>query len=176
MNSLQHLIHIGFPKSGSTFLKEWFMKHPAICLKTRDSILGYDNLQNFLDEFKNHKISSYDYLVSSSEEIVLSSPNAGNLRPSFGLPNYNFSEKSNPEPTCNILKKLFPNSKILIITRGYRGAYKSFYKQYIKIGGIKSPQEIYSQIQEQLNIFKKLSKSNNEDQVIKSIINKSFAT
>jgi|GEM_PF-5080405 len=25
-----HLIHIGFPKSGSTFLQEWFRQHPQL--------------------------------------------------------------------------------------------------------------------------------------------------
>lgn len=130
---MQHLIHIGYPKAGSTFLQRWFERHPQ--LRFADGGLG-----GFHDVYSLAQVPerSYRYYVTSSE--TLSSPYTGAGGLSFeeggkrgGLPH---RIKDAQAEVCAVLKTLYPASRILIVTRGFRDIALSGYSRYVSAGGV----------------------------------------
>ena len=126
----RHLIHVGFPKSGSTYLQHWFALHPDLSyepggLAGLDSVYGVARLAAV-----PHK--PYRYRVTSYEGLSAPQANAGwslDYRPD-GLP-----PAARQKHACTILAELFPNATILIVTRGFRSMILSSYSQYLRVGG-----------------------------------------
>lgn len=123
------LIHIGYPKSGSSFLSDWFQNHPSFIFK-EFSITGFKNTGDIIKESITRTETNFKYCVlrdmrfSATEEV----------KELNGIDEYQ-------EKVCKFLHNLYPESKILIVTRGYESALKAFYSQYIKKGGYKHFQE-----------------------------------
>ncbi len=120
------LLHIGYPKAGSSFLGNWFHKHPDIIFQDF-SIGGFYNTQQLMDA----SVSQKDY----SDKIFV-------IRDTkFTTPHSEEYKKFNNIETIQqrialTLYSLFPNAKVLIITRGFESAIKANYSQYVKEGGI----------------------------------------
>ncbi|WP_234567148.1 hypothetical protein [Rhodohalobacter sp. 614A] len=78
------------------------------------------------------------YFVTSSEHFIFPNLNADGPvvegMPKKGFPNFT-DIKLAQKKVCLTLKELFPNGKILIITRGFRGVLLSGYSQFIRMGG-----------------------------------------
>jgi hypothetical protein len=124
------LIHIGFPKSGSTFLQKYFSQH---------SELHYD--QTFFKEYrKSGKLPvDLDELSRSCNHLILSEEQlsvwGGGIKintTSFG----DFGIKKHQEDIAKQLCVSFPKAKILIVVRGFDTLFHSLYSQYISVGGI----------------------------------------
>lgn len=120
---MQHnLIHIGYRKAASTFLRDWFYFHPALKLHSVDSIakLSYPK-------------EGLQYFVYSEAFLLFK----GNDRPR----NIENLQKFQREK-CKELKQKLNGSKILLITRAPEQCVFSEYSEFIKNGGFKSFNEM----------------------------------
>lgn len=136
-----HLIHIGFPKTGSTFLQEWFSLHPQMHYAP-GAIGGFYNVYEICRLAADPKNSEIKYFVTSNEELSVPSFNTGtNINNSKQNLAELISTDRAQESVCAMLKALFPNGKILLVTRGFKGIIISGYSEYIKHGGTLSIKE-----------------------------------
>ena len=128
-----HLIHIGYPKTGSNFLRRWFDEHPQL-----DYAEG--GIASFRDVYEIVRRGAVEptrarYRVTSAEGLA--TPQA-----SFGVSITEHGTAAWPRPmhetqadTARILSELFPNAKILIVTRGFRSAIFSMFSQFARTAG-----------------------------------------
>lgn len=128
----RHIIHVGYPKAGSTFLQAWFERHPE--LRFVDGGLG--GFRNVF-ELARPSAGAYKYFVTSREDLSAPREGAGE-NPSevaFEWMTHTERMKEHRAAVCGALKGLFPGSLILIVTRGFMGSIRSGYSQYVKMGG-----------------------------------------
>lgn len=129
---VEHLIHIGYPKAGSHFLKLWFEEHPEIAYHRR-GIAGFRDVFAIATQGAEPP-PGLRCRVTSSE--VLSTPHihAGELgvarKPGGGMTN----PKAQAE-VCELLASLFPTAHVLLVIRGFRSVMMSGYSQYVRAGG-----------------------------------------
>lgn len=123
-----HLIHIGYAKSGSSFLRRWFAEHPDIAYRPNRvaGIGGYDDLAG--------DAAGILLRVTSSETLAAPLIPRENPRPG--------TFRAAQANVCNALAELFPAAHLLIVTRGFRSMIMSSYSQYVRSGGAKSLQEM----------------------------------
>lgn len=131
-----HLIHIGFPKSGSTFLQVWFQQHPHLFYK-------FGGLGGFASVFEigrnpSLNLDDFTYMVTSDEALSIPVSSSRLIPIQFGKkdsPVFN-NDRPGTGNVCKTLKNLYPHGKILLITRGFKGVVMSGYSQYLKVGGV----------------------------------------
>lgn len=125
-----HLIHIGYPKTGSMFLRRWFRMHPQL-LYAEGGIAGFRNVYEIARSAAAPK-KDILYRVTSSE--ALSTPHIF-----VGEQVVDYDRIKNlpvaQAEACNTLAALFPTAKVLIITRGFRSILLSSYSQFLRAGG-----------------------------------------
>ncbi|HEX8131726.1 MAG TPA: sulfotransferase [Pyrinomonadaceae bacterium] len=128
----QHLIHVGYPKAGSTFLQAWFEHHPELRYAP-GALGGFHNVY----ELGQPTDKNYKCYVTSFEGLSTPHESAGGVRLEFGgaEPAREDRVKENQAAVCSVLKSLYPFSRILIVTRGFRGMILSAYSQYVRMGG-----------------------------------------
>lgn len=103
------LIHIGWPKAGSSWLQQWFASHPDITPHGPLSVI-------------------------SDEALVL--PRAtGNDAFDAGEAMDRQMLEARQAKVCAQLAKDHPEAQILIVTRGFREMILSSYSQYVRTGG-----------------------------------------
>jgi hypothetical protein len=127
-----HLIHIGYPKAGSTYLQRWFEAHPQIAY-VEGGIAGLRFVYDVASEAAGPD-QAVRWRVTSSEALVAPRPNAAGGKPFFNR------ERRAPltdeqEKAAGLLASLFPNAAILIVTRGFRSMILSAYSQHVRTGG-----------------------------------------
>jgi hypothetical protein len=135
-----HLIHIGYPKAGSTTLQAWFEGHPQLRYAP-NSLGGYYHAV----EIAAPAESAPAWYVTSSQGY--STPRAGDVpaRQGFGY----LSEPLTPivarrAAICEALRALFAGSTILIVTRGFRGILASGYSEYVRGGGALALRDVFA--------------------------------
>jgi hypothetical protein len=128
----RHLIHIGYPKSGSTFLQAWFGRHPELCYAP-GGLGGFHNVY----ELGRPPARDCVYYVTSFEGLATPHESAGDVRLDFGgaEPEREDRLKENQAAVCGRLKSLYPGSRVLVVTRGFRGMILSAYSQSVRMGG-----------------------------------------
>lgn len=127
-----HLIHIGYPKTGSTFLQRWFEGHPQLAFAD-GRIAGYRDVYGIARE----SVSAEDdvlYRVTSYEGFSAPRASAGQEPVDYSAM-ARTSMKAAQTRVCATLATLFPNAHILIVTRGFRSMILSSYSQYVRSGG-----------------------------------------
>lgn len=124
-----HLIHIGYPKTASTFLQRWFAAHPS---------LGYAewSLAGFEDVFG---LAAAGYGPEAVRWRVTSFEGFAAPLPTYMVFDSRFPEKLLPsrgsqEKVSALLADLFPNAKILLVTRGFRPLVLSTYSELVRGG------------------------------------------
>ena len=130
-----HLIHIGYAKSGSTFLQNWFAQHPQLAY-ARGGIAGLHNVHSMARAAASQR-SRPLYRVTSSEELATPHTSAGQPDVNYGEMQRNSMASAQTE-VCESLCALFPNAYILIVTRGFRSMILSSYSQFVRTGGDES--------------------------------------
>ena len=124
-----HLIHVGFPKTGSNFLRRWFLEHPQLAY-ANGAIAGYRDVYGLVREAAAPR-AEVRYRVTSSE--ALTAPHRDT-----GSDVYRHDDPVDPavgqENACAALRAIFPNAHVLIVTRGFRSMIYSSYSQYIRLG------------------------------------------
>ena len=126
-----HLIHIGFPKAGSTSLQEWFRRHPELVFKP-GRLGGYDYLWNMVAQSAQDSGQDLRWHVSSLESLVVPPPS--NFRDFRTLG----SLSARRDHLCRTLQAISGGATILIVTRGFKGLLASFYSLYVRNGGVRS--------------------------------------
>jgi hypothetical protein len=103
------LIHIGWPKAGSSWLQQWFASHPDVAPRGPLSVI-------------------------SDEALVL--PRAtGNDAFDAGEAMDRQVLEARQAKVCTQLAQDHPEAHILIVTRGFREMILSSYSQYVRTGG-----------------------------------------
>jgi hypothetical protein len=125
-----HLIHIGYAKAGSTFLQEWFSSHPQLAY-VEGGVAGYTDVWDIARASAQPQ-GRVAYRVTSGEALASPSVHAG-------LHHGRSDDRAIPADSqaaaCAELASLFPDARILLVTRGFRSAYVSAYSQYVLTGG-----------------------------------------
>ncbi|MEW5931128.1 MAG: hypothetical protein AB1941_26990 [Gemmatimonadota bacterium] len=128
----EHLIHVGYPKAGSTFLQAWFEQHPEIRY-------AHGGVGGFHDVYAMCRMPDpgYRYYVTSSEGLSTPHGSTGGLQLEGGGERGGLPEriKDAQAQVCALLKTLFPESRVLLVTRGFRDIVVSGYSQYVRNGG-----------------------------------------
>jgi hypothetical protein len=127
----EHLIHIGYPKTGSTFLQAWFERHPDFRYAP-GGLGGFNNVY----EVARPSERAYAYHVTSFEGLSMPHADAGRVWLDQGdeAPAVYEPVKENQAAVCAVLKGLYPRSRVLIMTRGFRGMILSAYSQSVRMG------------------------------------------
>ncbi len=126
------VIHIGYPKSGSTWLQENFFKNNKIFSNAnrRDLSLNFGHPKVFDFNIKKTKnfYKSFFYNLKKNKKIgVISSEFlSGNLYLNGGMDSQIYADR---------LKSIFPGSKVLIIIREQSSFLYSFYKHDVSYNG-----------------------------------------
>jgi hypothetical protein len=126
-----HLIHVGYPKTGSSLLQRWFSEHPQI--KYLPGAIGglfsvFDLARECAAPDGNLRVR-----VTSYETLAI-----GYTRPGEAFTDYDltgFISKDIAENTCRALAAMFPSAFVLLVTRGMREMLRSSYSQHVRIGG-----------------------------------------
>lgn len=130
----QTIIHIGFPKTGTTYLQTYFELHPDI----------YHNRDRFKNYYTTGKIDAsllcetdgapFDIL---SEELLSIWPGQENDE-LLQKHNLNYNIQQHQKSVAAGLHALYPNAHILITVRNYSSLVHSLYSQYLFGGGYRS--------------------------------------
>ncbi len=125
------LIHIGFPKAGSTYLQHWFAKHPAMFYQA-NAVAGFYHSTD-LSKYAESAELLHEYFVLSAEHL-----SAWQGEPDIvGLKNTKlYDVEAYQKKIVATLYGLYPHAKILIVTRGYTSFFQSFYAEYLSVGGV----------------------------------------
>lgn len=125
----RHLIHIGYPKTGSTFLQKWFASHPRLAFR-ESGLAGFRDVYTLAHDI----VTSGQPAIRVTSSERLSSPNANQAD---GLEDYasKVAMRDMQAEVCRTLAAVFSNAMILIVTRGFRGMILSSYSQYVRTGG-----------------------------------------
>lgn len=124
------LIHIGFPKTGSTFLQKYFLDHPLLKYLP-DQLSEYDktgviNLDSFCEEL------DYKSVLSSEQLSVWS---GGTYNGDSESDRLDYDSQQQQKYVAEALLESIPNAGILIVIRSPRSVLVSVYSQYISKGG-----------------------------------------
>lgn len=126
-----HLIHIGLPKAGSTYLQRWFAAHPQIGYRP-GGIAGFEHIVDLSaeavapDRDVRWRVTSHEGL---SAPIV-----AQGSRIRYGREGRS-SIAEEQARICTLLARAFPEARVLIVTRGFRAVTLSAFSQYARTGG-----------------------------------------
>jgi hypothetical protein len=143
------VIHIGFPKTGSTLLQSYFDMHPTIH-HNRNRFQSYVKTGVITDELIEELKSDEAVDVLSEELLSIWSGDTSDV--TFQTYNMNYDFESHQKQTAENLKNLFPSARVLIVTRGHESLCASLYSQYVLSGGT-----------DKIEIFRK----ENEDMILK---------
>ncbi len=119
------LIHIGYRKAASTFIKNWFTNHPQLHYENR-KIAGFSKTTALLSFIGNNNPADIQYYILSDNFTLFRGEKPEKTK--LNIQNYQ-------KQSCDLLYSLFPNAKILIITRAPKSAILSEYNESIKNGG-----------------------------------------
>ena len=117
-----HLIHVGFPKAGSTFLQQWFQHHPAIAY-AEGGLAGVATVYDIAREAAEVE-PQWRCRVTSTE--LLTAPRTTAWREPLLTAQVR---------ACKGLQERFPNAQVLLVTRGFRSMILSSYSQHVRTGG-----------------------------------------
>lgn len=126
-----HLIHIGYPKTGTNSLRHWFAQHPQLTY-AEGGIAGFQDVYSIV-RYAAQQQPPPLYRVTSAEGFA--TPHV-----SFGLARTDL-EAARRLPmaliqmeVCDLLAELFPDARILLVTRGFRATALSTYSQTVRQG------------------------------------------
>jgi hypothetical protein len=128
----RHLLHVGFPKAGSTALQRWFETHPQLCFS--DGHLAGFRTVHELARGAAFPTAGDRFHVTSCEGFTAP-------RPAVGLQGVEYHSVDAPlmaerqARVRDLLRSMFADAVILIVTRGFRSMILSSYSQYVRSGG-----------------------------------------
>jgi hypothetical protein len=126
-----HVIHLGYPKTGSNWLRRWFAGHPQLGY-AEGGVAGFNDVY----EIARQSAAAPDSVlcrVTSCEGFAAPTM-------SFGLAAMDYegiertSMRAAQAGVCRTLAGLFPNARVLVVTRGYQSMLHSSYAQMALTG------------------------------------------
>jgi hypothetical protein len=129
----RHLIHIGYPKTGSNFLRGWFAAHPQLAFAD-GGIAGFGSVYDIARQAGGAATSAL-YRVTSAEGLATPHPQVGDAAPVDYERMTRIMMPAAQADVCGTLADIFPNARVLIVTRGFRSMILSAYSQYVRTGG-----------------------------------------
>lgn len=126
---VNHLIHVGFPKAGSKSLQDWFERHPAFAFAQwgvagAAGSLQFEEIFGFRPDLR--------CAVTSNEGFVSPVPNHRDV---------DYEDVRSLAPgresivrVAEALADLFGGARLLIVTRGFRELFRSYYAQLLVSG------------------------------------------
>lgn len=127
-----HLIHIGYAKAGSNFLRSWFAQHPQLAYAP-GGIAGFPDVYSLVRAGGSPGAQPL-YSVTSAEALATPHASFGQIAVDYGQIQRDSMADAQTR-TCELLAALFPTAHILIVTRGFRSMVLSSYSQYVRTGG-----------------------------------------
>jgi len=128
-----HLIHVGYPKAGSTFLQSWFANHPEIAYEP-SGIAGYRTIWEMVDATTADGDAIRWHVTSAEALVAPPERRADGLVGEVVAP----ADPRRRAAACARLGMLFPTAHVLMVTRGFRSIIGSAYSQYVREGGVLS--------------------------------------
>lgn len=141
------LIHIGFPKTGSTLLQSFFDEHPAMH-HNRNRFKNYVDTGKITEEVIEELEKGETVDVLSEELLSIWSGDITNVK--FHTYNMDYDIDVHQRKTAEDLYRLFPNAKVLIVTRGFQSLFASLYSQYLLTGGTKNSEKFRKESESQI--------------------------
>jgi hypothetical protein len=129
-----HLIHIGFPKTGSTALTAWFAGHPELDF-TPNGLGGYHGAFDVAARAADPSWTPRAWHVTSSESLSTPRMSDAPTLDDRGRTAPPLSLAESRDRVIGVLQRLYPEATILVVTRGFRSALLSNYSQYVRSGG-----------------------------------------
>lgn len=129
------LLHIGLIKAASSYLQRWFYLNPQL-LYQYDRICGFKSV-NALMDYATEEKAPYRYYVISEERLSGGLPIVDYHRLMMRHKGYHKRPppiRENNARICKLLHQIFPGARVLIVTRGFEGALRSVYSQYVRFG------------------------------------------
>lgn len=127
-----HLLHIGYPKAGSTYLQRWFAAHPQLAYR-EGGIAGFHDVY----QIARDGAATGDeplYRVTSMESLSIPTADAGEM-----IVDYDGRRAIDAVAAqlrvCRVLANLFAGAVVLIVTRGFGAVLLSTYSQFVRSGG-----------------------------------------
>lgn len=123
-----HLLHVGYPKTGSKFLQRWFEAHPDIAFSDW-GIAGFRDAHALMaaatGPLAPWHATSHEALLTPLTEIDDFGAGDG----AIALPT-----REAQSAACAMLAGLFPSAHVLIVTRGHEALIRSFHAELV-VGG-----------------------------------------
>lgn len=135
---IKRIIHIGFPKTGSTYLQKYFNEHPEIYYDRQR--FNYYLKTGVIDDSLSQTSLEFSFDLLSEELLSIWPGDDSSL--DFSKYNMNYDIHKKQKETAKSLFQLFPDAQILIVVRDYRTLVSSLYSQYLYSGGVKSFRKI----------------------------------
>lgn len=142
---IETIIHIGFPKTGSTYLQSYFESHPSIH-HNRSRFNSYVNTGHISDEIIEELYPDEKIDILSEELLSIWSGDISKVK--FQSYNMEYDFEIHQKNTAEQLNLIFPKAKILIVTRGFQSLFNSLYSQYILTGGTNSKKKFSKESEE----------------------------
>lgn len=121
-----HLLHVGYPKTGSKFLQRWFTAHPEIAFADW-GIAGFGDAHQMMSAAAGLPAAWH---VTSHEALLTPLTEYRDL----GANGISLPARDRQLAACAMLAALFPTAHVLIVTRGYEALLRSFYAELV-LGG-----------------------------------------
>jgi hypothetical protein len=137
----RHLVHVGYPKAGSTTLQAWFESRPEVVF-AHDAIGGVTSATAIASQARSAAVTDNAprWVVTSSEWLMLPAEAPG-IPPTEPI-------AVRRQRVCARLRTMFGDATILIVTRGFRSAIASTYSEVLRWGVASSVKEFLSLYQE----------------------------
>jgi hypothetical protein len=134
----RHLVHVGYPKAGSTTLQAWFESRPEL-VYAPDALGGVASATAIATDVRDTD-DAPRWVVTSSEWLLVPAEGPA-VPPSEPL-------AGRRRRVCARLRTMFGDATILIVTRGFRSEIASSYSEVLRWGLSLSFDEYLSLYQE----------------------------
>ena len=126
----KHLLHVGYPKAGSTYLQRWFETHPEIAY-VDGGIAGFRDVWSMASEVATGSPRPACRVTSAE---VLSAPRVDASVAISPARKWPADIVAAQESVADLLASLFAGAQVLIVTRGYRSMIVSSSSQMVRNG------------------------------------------
>lgn len=129
LSMTRSLLHIGYTKAGSSYLQSWFAAHPELHY-AHQALHGFRRTPD-ISTFAHDSPRDPTWFVTSDEDLAFWK---GPLEP-LGLEMRAYDVRGHQRRVCALLRDLYPQATVLIVTRGFATVIGSAYAQYVRAGG-----------------------------------------